>query len=58
MRPLTELFRLYGGGGLAAGTAMLCGTLAVHGTITPSDLFEMELVDLVLRRKITHSHRA
>jgi len=27
IRPLTELFRLYGGGGLAAGTAMLCGTL-------------------------------
>ena len=58
MLPPTELFRLYGGGGLAAGTAMFCGTLAVHGTITPSDLFEMELVDLVLRRKITHSHRA
>ena len=37
---------------------MLCGTLAVHGTITPSDLFEMELVDLVRGRKITHSHRA
>jgi hypothetical protein len=31
MLPPTELFRLCGGGGLAAGTAMFCGTLAVHG---------------------------
>ena len=57
MRPPTELFRLYGGGGLAAGTAMFCGTLAVHGAITPSDAFEMELEDPVLGRKITHSYR-
>ena len=57
MRPPTELFRLYGGGGLAAGTAMFCGTLAVHGAIAPSDLFEIELEDPVLGRKITHSYR-
>ena len=50
MLPPTELFRLYGGGGLAAGTAMFCGTLAVHGTIAPSDLFAMELEDPVLGR--------
>jgi hypothetical protein len=57
MRPPTELFRLYGGGSLPAGTAMFCGTLAVHGAITPSDAFEMELEDPVLGRKITHSYR-
>jgi hypothetical protein len=57
MRPPTELFRLYGGGALPAGTAMFCGTLAVHGVITPSDAFEMELEDPVLGRKITHSYR-
>jgi len=57
MRPLEELFRLYGGERLPAGTAMFCGTLAVHGGITPAQTFEMELEDPVLRRKITHSYR-
>ncbi len=57
MRPPTELFRLYSGGAPPAGTAMFCGTLAVHGGITPSDFFEMELEDPVLGRKITHSYR-
>ena len=57
-RPLNELFRLYGGGErLAAGTAMFCGTLAVHGGITPSQTFEMELDDPVLKRKIAHRYR-
>jgi len=58
MRPLPELFRLYGGAErLPAGTAMFCGTLAVHGGITPAEKFEMELDDPVLGRKITHSYR-
>jgi hypothetical protein len=57
MRPPTELFRLYCGGPLPAGTAMFCGTLAVHGAIAPSETFEMELEDPVLGRKITHSYR-
>jgi Protein of unknown function (DUF2848) len=57
MRPPTELFKLYCGGLLPAGTAMVCGTLAVHGGITPSETFEMELEDPVLGRKITHSYR-
>ena len=57
MRPPTELFKLYCGGLLPAGTAMFCGTLAVHGGITPSETFEMELEDPVLGRKITHSYR-
>ena len=58
MRPLPELFRLYGGAErLPAGTAMFCGTLAVHGGITRAEKFEMELDDPVLGRKITHSYR-
>jgi Protein of unknown function (DUF2848) len=59
MRPLPELFRLYSDREqLPAGTAMFCGTLAVRGEITPSETFDMELDDPVLRRKITHSYRA
>lgn len=58
MRPLQELFRLYGEQEhLPAGTAMFCGTLAVHGGITAAEKFEMELDDPVLGRKITHSYR-
>lgn len=58
MRPPTELFRLYAGQDhLPVGTAMFCGTLAVHGGIVPSDKFEMELEDPVLRRTIVHSYR-
>jgi hypothetical protein len=58
MRPLPELFRFYGKEErLPAGTAMFCGTLAVHGGIAPSEKFEMELDDPVLRRTITHSYR-
>jgi hypothetical protein len=58
MRPLPELFRLYAGREqLPAGTAMFCGTLAVHGGIAPAETFEMELNDPVLQRKITHSYR-
>jgi hypothetical protein len=58
MRSLDELFRLYSGRErLAAGTAMFCGTLAVHGGITPAETFEMELDDPVLGRRIVHSYR-
>jgi hypothetical protein len=58
MRPVPELIKLYGGdGALPSGTAMFCGTLAVHGAITPAESFAMELEDPVLRRKITHSYQ-
>jgi hypothetical protein len=57
MRPPAELFKLYSSGTLAPGTAMFCGTLAVHGAIAPSDTFEMELEDPVRGRKITHSYQ-
>ena len=42
---------------LAPGTAMFCGTFAVHGGISTSGAFEMELDDPVLKRKLSHSYR-
>jgi hypothetical protein len=57
MRPPEELIKLYTGGGqLPAGTAMFCGTLAVHGNIAFADRFEMELNDPVLGRTISHAY--
>jgi hypothetical protein len=56
MRAPDELIRLYGGGSLAAGTAMFSGTLAVDGGIEPADVFEMELDDPVLGRKLAHRY--
>jgi hypothetical protein len=58
MRPPQELIRLYTAGReLSPGTAMFCGTLAVHGAIEGGELFEMELDDPVLGRKLTHAYR-
>ena len=58
MRPPGELIRLYGGqDSLPEGSSMFCGTLAVHGGIAPADVFEMELEDPVLGRRIGHSYR-
>ena len=58
MRPPQELIRLYTGGSeLPPGTAMFCGTLAVHGQIEGGELFEMELDDPVLGRTLTHAYR-
>jgi hypothetical protein len=59
MRPPEELIRLNTGGRelLPAGTAMFCGTLAVHGAIEGGELFEMELEDPVTGRKLTHAYR-
>ena len=57
MRPPEELIKLYTGGGtLPAGTAMFCGTLAVHGNIAFADRFEMELNDPVLGRTMSHAY--
>jgi hypothetical protein len=57
MRPPTELIKLYTDGGtLPQGSAMFCGTHAVHGGIAAADTFEMELEDPVLRRIIRHSY--
>ncbi len=58
MRPPEDLIRRYtGGDSLAPGTAMFCGTFAVHGGIAHSTRFDMELDDPVLGRKLTHSYR-
>lgn len=57
MRAPEELIRLYTGGDkLAPGTAMFCGTFAVHGEISYSGTFDMELEDRVLGRKLTHGY--
>jgi uncharacterized protein DUF2848 len=58
MRSPEELIRLYTGGDrLAPGTAMFCGTFAVHGGISTSGAFDMELDDPVLKRKLSHNYR-
>jgi hypothetical protein len=58
MRAPEELIKLYTGGDrLAPGTAMFCGTFAVHGGISYSGTFEMELDDPVLGRKLTHGYK-
>jgi hypothetical protein len=57
MRHPTDLIGLYGSDGLPPGTVMFCGTLAVHGEIAPAELFEMEIEDPVLKRRINHSYR-
>ncbi len=57
IRPYADLFRLYGNAEqLPSGTAMFCGTLAVRGSITPAERFEMELEDPVRGRRIVHSY--
>jgi hypothetical protein len=58
MRSPEELIRLYTGSDrLGSGTAMFCGTFAVHGGIASSGTFDMELDDPVLGRKLTHSYK-
>lgn len=58
MRSPEELIKLYTRGDrLAPGTAMFCGTFAVHGEISYSGTFDMELEDPVLGRKLTHGYK-
>ena len=58
MRSPEELIKLYTGGDkLEPGTVMFCGTFAVHGDISYSGTFDMELEDRVLGRKLTHSYK-
>ena len=58
MRSPDELIELYtGGGALPIGTAMFCGTFAVHGGMSYSGVFEIELDDPVWGRKLTHGYR-
>jgi hypothetical protein len=55
--PLDLLDKFGGKGELAEGTLMYCGTLSARGGVRPSELFEFELDDPVLGRKIQHSYR-
>lgn len=57
MRHPDDLCARYGVKSLPAGTAMFCGTLAVHGEIAPSDVFEIELENPIEKRKMSHSYR-
>jgi hypothetical protein len=58
MRAPEEFVRLYTGGDVLPNyTAMFCGTLPAHGGISYSNVFEMELDDPVLNRKLSHSYR-
>jgi hypothetical protein len=59
MRHPDDLMRLYSGRQiiLPEGCAMFCGTLAVKGEIEPADVFEIELEDPVLGRKLVHQYR-
>lgn len=57
LRPPPDLIaRFSGERGLPAGAVMFGGTLAALGGIRPADRFEMELVDPVLKRRITHAY--
>jgi hypothetical protein len=58
MRAPEELIGLYTGGDkLTPGTAMYCGTFAVHGGFSYAGAFEMELDDPVLGRKLMHGYK-
>ncbi len=55
--PLALIEQFAGKPGLEEGTLMFCGTLAAHGGIRAADVFEFELDDPVLGRKIQHRYR-
>ena len=55
--PLVLIEQFVGKAGLAEGTLMFCGTLAAHGGVRAADVFEFELEDPVLARKISHRYR-
>ena len=56
MRHPEDLLARFARGGLADGTLMFCGTLAVHGGLKPAQRFEFELEDPVKGRKIQHGY--
>ena len=55
--PATLIEKFCGKPALDEATLMFCGTLAARGGVRPSDLFEFELDDPVLARKIAHRYR-
>jgi uncharacterized protein DUF2848 len=54
--PRDLLQRFSGSAFLAPGTAMFCGTLAVHGEIGGGERFEVELHDPVNNRSLRHEY--
>ena len=58
MRTPEDLIARYldGARELPAGSAMFCGTLAVHGGVAAAGRFELELEDPVLNRRIRHGY--
>ncbi len=57
MLPVAELIRgKFGDAGMPDGCAMFGGTFAAKGGIRPSDRFEFELEDPVLKRSIRHAY--
>lgn len=58
MRTPEDLIARYldGARELPAGSAMFCGTLAVHGEVAAAGRFEFELEDPVLNRRIRHGY--
>jgi len=58
MKHPEELMQRYTGtAGLRPGTAMFCGTLAVHGGVRSAEAFEIELEDPELGRRLSHRYR-
>jgi len=55
--PLALIEQFAGKASLAEGTLMFCGTLAAHGGVRAAEIFEFELEDPVLARKISHHYR-
>jgi hypothetical protein len=55
--PLALIKEFGGNAELKEGTLMFCGTLAARGGVRPSDIFEFELEDPELKRKIFHRYR-
>jgi hypothetical protein len=55
--PLALIEQFAGKKALEEGTLMFCGTLAAHGGVRAADVFEFELEDPVLKRKISHHYR-
>lgn len=58
LRPPQELMAGYAqaAGGLQAGSAMFCGTLAVLGEVRFAEAFTVELEDPVRRRTLSHTY--
>jgi hypothetical protein len=54
--PLVLIEQFAGKKVLPEATLMFCGTLAAHGGVRAADVFEFELEDPVLGRKISHRY--